>query len=105
MSVITLCGSTRFKDTFMKAAQDLTLDGHIVLMPNVFHHIDMPELTAEQKDMLDTLHKKKIDMSDCIVIIDDEIDGQPYLGRSTRNERLYANMKNKPVYYWSEING
>jgi len=45
--IITLCGSTRFKDTFMQAAQELTLQGHIILMPNVFHHIDMPELTAE----------------------------------------------------------
>ena len=29
--VITLCGSTRFKDEFMKAQKELTLKGNIVI--------------------------------------------------------------------------
>ena len=29
--VITLCGSTRFKDAFMKAQKRLTLEGNIVI--------------------------------------------------------------------------
>jgi len=55
--------------------------------------------------MLDSLHKRKIDMSDEIIIIDNVVDGEPYIGRSTRNERMYAYSTNKPVKYWSEING
>lgn len=34
--VITLCGSTRFKNEFMKVAERLTYDGYIVLMPHIF---------------------------------------------------------------------
>lgn len=55
--IITLCGSTRFKDAFMEVAKRLTLAGHIILMPAVFHHSDEMELTMEQKIQLDNLHK------------------------------------------------
>jgi hypothetical protein len=44
---ITLCGSTRFKDIFFQVAEELTLAGHIVLMPLVFHHADNKELTTK----------------------------------------------------------
>ena len=30
-NIITLCGSTRFKDEFMKAQRNLTLQGNIVI--------------------------------------------------------------------------
>ena len=36
--VITLCGSTRFKDAFMKAQKDLTLAGNIVINVGLFGH-------------------------------------------------------------------
>ena len=36
--VITLCGSTRFKDEFMKAQKDLTLAGNIVINVVLFGH-------------------------------------------------------------------
>lgn len=36
--VITLCGSTRFKDQFMKAQKDLTLQGNIVISVGLFGH-------------------------------------------------------------------
>ena len=36
--VITLCGSTRFKDEFMKAQKDLTLAGNIVINVGLFGH-------------------------------------------------------------------
>ena len=34
--VITLCGSTRFKDTFMEAQKRLTLAGNIVISVGLF---------------------------------------------------------------------
>ena len=34
--IITLCGSTKFKDEFMRVQEKLTLDGNIVLTPNFF---------------------------------------------------------------------
>ena len=36
--IITLCGSIKFKDEFMKVQEKLTLDGNIVLTPNFFNN-------------------------------------------------------------------
>ena len=36
--VITLCGSTRFKDEFMNAQKRLTLEGNIVISVGLFGH-------------------------------------------------------------------
>ena len=37
-SIITLCGSTRFKDEFMEAQKRLTLEGNIVISVGLFGH-------------------------------------------------------------------
>lgn len=36
--IITLCGSTKFKDEFLKAQKDLTLKGNIVISVGLFGH-------------------------------------------------------------------
>ena len=36
--VITLCGSTRFKNEFMMAQKRLTLEGNIVISVGLFGH-------------------------------------------------------------------
>ena len=36
--VITLCGSTRFKEQFMEAQKRLTLEGNIVISVGLFGH-------------------------------------------------------------------
>lgn len=36
--VITLCGSTRFKDEFLKVQKELTLKGNIVISVGLFGH-------------------------------------------------------------------
>lgn len=38
--IITLCGSTKFKDDFVKAQEDLTLQGYIVISVDLFGHAD-----------------------------------------------------------------
>jgi len=70
--VITLCGSTKFKDEFLKAQKDLSLKGNIVISVGLFGHSgdsevweNMDEGTiTKTKEMLDDMHKRKIDMSD-----------------------------------------
>ena len=101
--VITLCGSTRFKDEFMRAQRTLTLNGNIVISVGVFGHD--PSLTDTErefieanKEMLDDMHKRKIDMADEIVVI---APGS-YVGKSTASEIKYAIQHNKPVHYWAE---
>ena len=75
--VITLCGSTRFKNEFMMAQKKLTLEGNIVISVGLFGHSgdeevweNMDEGTlTKTKEILDDMHKRKIDMSDEIFVI------------------------------------
>ncbi len=67
--IITLCGSIKFKDEFMKVQEKLTLDGNIVLTPNFFNNIKKENIDEKTKKMLDEMHKQKIDMSDEIYVI------------------------------------
>ncbi len=101
--VITLCGSTRFKDQFMEVQKKLTLEGNIVISVGLFGHSgdsevweNMDEGTlTKTKEMLDDMHKRKIDMADEIFVIN--VDG--YIGESTRSEIDYAIAKGKKVRY------
>jgi hypothetical protein len=97
--VITLCGSTRFKDEFMAAQKRLTLAGNIVISVGVFGHSgDADVLSEETKEMLDDMHKRKIDMADEIYAIN--VGG--YIGSSTRSEIDYAKEHRKNVHYLEE---
>lgn len=97
--VVTLCGSTRFKDTFMEVQKRLTLQGCIVISVGLFGHAGDEEVWTEgTKEMLDDMHKRKIDMADEIFVIN--VDG--YIGSSTRSEIEYARKTGKPVRYLEE---
>ena len=97
--IITLCGSIKFKDEFMRVQEKLTLDGNIVLTPNFFNNIKKEEIDLETKKMLDEMHKQKIDMSDEIYVIN--VGG--YIGKSTKNEIEYAKGKEKNISYLERI--
>ena len=104
--VVTLCGSTRFKDQFMEAQKKLTLEGNIVISVGLFGHAgdnevweNMDEGTlTKTKEMLDDMHKRKIDMADEIFVIN--VGG--YIGSSTRSEIEYAEKTGKTVRYLEE---
>ncbi len=54
--VITLCGSTRFKDAFMEIQKRLTLEGNIVISVGLFEHSGDNEVWTEGiKGMLDDM--------------------------------------------------
>ena len=94
--VITLCGSTRFRDAFTEAQKRLTLEGNIVISVGLFGHSGDSEVWTEgTKEMLDDMHKRKIDMSDGIFVIN--VGG--YIGSSTRSEIAYALSTGKTVEY------
>jgi len=97
--VVTLCGSTRFKDAYIKAARDETLKGHIVISVGLFGHNEGLDMDGETKKMLDELHLRKIDMSSEILVIN--VGG--YIGDSTKNEIAYAHRNNKNVRYLEPI--
>ena len=94
--VITLCGSTRFKEQFLEAQKRLTLAGNIVISVGLFGHSGDDEVWTERtKEMLDDMHKRKIDMADRIYVIN--VNG--YIGSSTRSEIEYARKKGKQVLF------
>lgn len=94
--VITLCGSTRFKDEFLEAQKRLTLEGNIVISVGLFGHSGDDEVWTEGvKDMLDRQHLAKIDLADEIYVIN--VGG--YIGDSTRREIAYGEYKGKSITY------
>lgn len=105
--VVTLCGSTRFKDEFIEAQKRLTLEGNIVISVGLFGHSGDKEVwdgmdegvLSKTKEMLDDMHKRKIDMSDSIYVIN--VGG--YIGESTRSEIEYAKSQGKQVMYLEPV--
>jgi hypothetical protein len=94
--VITLCGSTKFRDEFIAEQKRLTLQGYIVISVGLFGHSGDDEVWSEDtKIMLDDMHKRKIDMADEIFVIN--VGG--YIGESTKSEIEYALKTNKKVKY------
>jgi len=98
--IITLCGSTKFRQEFMEEQKRLTLDGNIVISVGLFGHSGDDEVWWEKtKEMLDDMHKRKIDLADEIFVI----NKNGYIGSSTRSEIEYARQKNKIVRYLEPI--
>lgn len=97
--VITLCGSTRFKEDFERINKQLTLAGNIVISVGCFGHSGDNEVWSEDtKEMLDDMHKRKIDMADAIYVINK--DG--YIGSSTRSEIQYAMRLGKQIIFMED---
>lgn len=90
----------------MEMQKKLTLEGNIVISVGLFGHSgdsevweNMDEGTLTRtKEMLDDIHKRKIDMSDEIFVIN--VGG--YIGDSTRSEIDYALANGKKVRYLEE---
>ncbi len=101
--VVTLCGSTRYKDQFIEVQKKLTLEGKIVISVGLFGHSGDSEVwdgmdegtRSKTKEMLDDMHKRKIDMADSIFVIN--VGG--YIGESTKSEIEYAIAHGKSVVY------
>lgn len=101
--IVTLCGSTRFKEAFMEVQKKLTLEGYIVISVGLFGHSgddevweNMDEGTlTKTKEMLDDMHKRKIDMADEIFVI----NVGDYIGESTKSEIAYAKAHDIPVRF------
>ncbi len=102
-TIITLCGSTKFKDEFLRVQKELTLKGNIVISVGLFGHADGEYekiITDEVKIMLDDMHKRKIDMADEIFVI----NKGGYIGTSTKSEIEYAIETGKKVNYLEPLN-
>lgn len=101
--IVTICGSTRFKDEINAADARLTMEGNLVISLGVFGHTDMPDVDwttggNDAKRMLDDLHRQKIRLADSVFIV----NPGGYVGESTRGEIEYAESLGLPVAYLVE---
>lgn len=92
--IITLCGSSRFKDDILNTYKKLTLQGNIVLFDAIFNQNEL-NLNDNEKQLIDKNHKQKILMSDEIFVI----NKNGYIGESTKSEIEFAKKLSKPVKY------
>lgn len=99
IKVITICGSMRYSKEMMKIAEELELkDGYAVIQ--CVYNVDGQKYEGIDASILDKIHRKKIDISDAIYVVN--IDG--YIGNSTRNEIEYEKNNGKEVIYHESIN-
>lgn len=83
----------KFKDDFLREQKRLTLEGNIVLAPNMF--LLAEDITEDIKKMLDDMHKRRIDMADEIFVI----NKNGYVGSSTKAEIEYAKKLGKKIIF------
>ena len=99
VTIVCLCGSTRFREAFDRAACDETLAGRIVLTVNDFDTARRQPIghhpPTEEKARLDKLHLRKIDLADEVLILN--VGG--YIGESTRRELQYALSLGKHIRF------
>jgi predicted phosphodiesterase len=91
--VVTLCGSVRFAAEFLAVHRRFSLDGCIVLLPALPAPDD--ELSSSDVEALGALHRRKIDMSDRVHIV----NPGGYVGQSAAAEIEYAKTKGLTVTF------
>lgn len=104
--IICICGSTKFADTHAVMRWEFEKDGKaICLMINYLPNWYAKEIGLDKdhfgeqfgnKEILDELHLRKIDLSDEIFVINEG----GYIGESTRMEIEYAKKQGKPIKYF-----
>jgi hypothetical protein len=95
--IVCICGSTRFKQSWIAENARLTSAGYIVLAVGLWGHHERVYPDEATKVKLDDLHKRKIDLCDWVWVLD--VGG--YIGESTRSEIEYAQKLGRPVRYLS----
>ena len=100
---ITLCGSTRFRDTYNKVNVMLTLAGHVVYSVASADE----SVKTDNNVVYDLVHLLIILNSDAIFIIDRHLGddtSEPYIGESTRKEIKFAKMTGKEIIQFKWLN-
>lgn len=87
MKICTVSGSMRHYNQMLALANELTLDGWIVLLPFVLK-VDDPGMDL----LLQELHKQKISLSHRVFVVG-------YPGESTLDEICYAKENSIPIEY------
>lgn len=97
MKVVTICGSMKFQKDMIEIAQKLELQNNYCVIQCVYN---LKDLTKKDIENLALLHKKKIDISDTIYVVN--ING--YIGESVKREIAYAKEHDKEIIYHEKVN-
>lgn len=94
--VVTICGSSKFKDIMEQLYRQLSWAGFIVFGLGGYGHSgdDIIFRDPEIKSRLDCIHLVKIAHSDAIVVVNSGL----YMGESTTNEVVFATSRGVDVY-------
>ena len=93
--IITLCGSTQFKEDYIEMCRQLEYNGHTVLTGCTFTHADNLELSPEERIHLDNAQKHRISICDAIFVINKD----NYIGENTYSDIDWAQRNKKEVYF------
>lgn len=103
MKTVTICGSYRFKESMYKVYDVLTEIKYAVFLPAINGKENPVEYYRQ-------LHRYKIDISDCIFVVDCDFDVSKeklvenrYIGKDTMMEIQYAEQTSKMIFYLSEF--
>ena len=93
--VVTICGSTRFKDEILQVQKELTLKGKVVLSCPFFSHTDGEVFDLWQRELISALHCQKIEMADTVYVV----NKGGYIGAATMEEIRYAQSLRKTIVF------
>ncbi len=93
-----LCGSIRFRQSFLAAEEAEARAGNVVLAPVFFAQSERRRLTHEEIEAFHLLHRRKIDMADELLVV----APNGYVGESTTSEIEYGRQLGKPIRYWED---
>lgn len=96
--IICLVGSTspQWQEQYAKVNRELTLAGYVVISVAIFRgQVDDIE---KYRELLESIHFQKIDMSDAVVLIHKDA-----MGKHTRMEMDYCHDKRKPIVVYTTI--
>ena len=95
--IVTICGSAKFWDKIQEISEKLELEQECVVI-GMTPHVMERDFTTEEKGLLGELHKRKIDLSDAVYVVN--VNG--YIGESVSEEIAYARKKGKEIMYLEE---
>jgi hypothetical protein len=95
MKVITICGSLKFMSDMIAWSEKLEFEGNCVLPIIYPTREDKDAYTAKELEMFAVAHKKKIDLSDAIFVV----NKNGYIGSGVKSEIEYAKANGKEILF------
>lgn len=97
--IVTICGSMKFQNQMAAIAGKLELEEKWAVIPCVCFD-ESRQLNPSELRLLGELHRRKIEISDAIFVM----NAGGYIGQSTQREIEYARSLGKEVLFLEPMN-